>query len=130
MKLVIDMPWGSNLSENDMRFGQPSPKARGKWRKARVRKPEVQAWMDRLGWEVRAAMMKQSGGAIFLPVGVVVDMRFPDKRRRDSHNHFKVICDSVAAGLHIDDKDIRISTGTVDVDRDNPGFTITVSDDV
>ena len=126
MKLVIDMPWGSSLSVNDMRFGQPSPKARGKWRKARVRKPEVQAWMDRLGWEVKAETI---GAPCRLPIHILIDFRYPDKRRRDSHNHFKVVADAVASGLGIDDEEVWISTGTVGVDRDNPGFTITVEDE-
>ena len=86
--------------------------------------------MDRLGWEVRAKRHNYDGWPILqLPATIVVDMRFPDKRKRDSHNYHYLIANGVAAGLGIDDKDIRISTGTVDVDRDNPGFTITVEDE-
>jgi len=120
MKLVIDMPWERSLSVNHMRFG-----AGGRYRK----KPEVQAWMERLMWSVATDLffpelwsdVKNAGGA-----AIVVDFRWPTAHRRDTHNYFKVICDAVASGLGIDDKDIRISTGTVGVDRDNPGFTITV----
>ena len=120
MKLVIDMPWERSLSVNHMRFGRG-----GHYRK----KPEVQAWMERLLLEThcRSTFPDQQ---LFDHYNILVrvDFRFPDKRRRDTHNYFKVICDSVAKGLGIDDKDIRISTGTVDVDRDRPGFTITVED--
>jgi len=121
MKLIIDMPWGPNLSVNDMRFGRPAP-----GQKFRRRKPEVQGWMDRLAWEVKAETI---GIAWRLPIHILIDFRYPDKRRRDSHNHFKVVADAVASGLGIDDEEVWISTGTVAVDRDNPGFTITVEDE-
>jgi len=121
MRLVIDMPWERSLSVNHMRFGRG-----GHYRK----KPEVQAWMERLLLEThcRSTFPDQQ---LFDHYNILVrvDFRFPDKRRRDTHNYFKVICDSVAAGLGIDDKDIRPSVGTVGVDRDNPGFTITVEDE-
>lgn len=123
MKLQIDMPWERDLSVNHMRFG-----AGGGCRK----KPHVQDWMAVLSWAIRkedsflffrSAVWK--AGRAF----VTVDPRFPDKRRRDDHNYYKVICDAVAAGLGIDDKDIRVSTGTTEVDRERPGFTITVEDE-
>ena len=122
MKLIIDMPWGPNLSVNDMRFGRPAP-----GQKFRRRKPEVQGWMDRLAWEVW--IQRGGAGAWTEGIMVTVDFRFPDKRRHDTHNYYKVICDAVAGGLGIDDKNIRPSVGTVDVDRDNAGFTITVEDE-
>ena len=123
--IVVDMPWEGKISVNTMHFGKPSPKARGKWKKARVRKPEVQAWMDRLAWDVKAARM---GWTPLGRVMVVVDFRFPDRRRRDTHNFFKAISDAVANGLGMDDKDIRIVAGEVEIDRDNAGFTIMVND--
>jgi Holliday junction resolvase RusA-like endonuclease len=123
MKLTVNMPWEKDLSVNTMRFG-----AGGGYRK----KPHVQTWMHNCAFFV--------GGSAFLwdfddaliharKIRVTVDFRFPDKRRRDDHNYYKVICDAVAAGLGMDDKDIRIRTGTVTVDRENPGFRIEVSDE-
>lgn len=119
MKIVVDMPWEKELSVNHMRFG-----ARGGYR----RKPHVQAWMGRLGYEVYAANWHLDLGHK-TPLSVIVDFRFPNARTHDDHNLYKVIADAVAAGLHIDDKDIRISTRSVTVDRERPGFTITVSDE-
>jgi Holliday junction resolvase RusA-like endonuclease len=116
MKLTIEMPWEKNLSVNHMRFGR-----KGGYRK----KPEVQAWMHSLGYRVKAEVI---GVSFSIPVRVTVDFRWPDKRRHDTHNYFKAICDAVAAGLGIDDKDIRISTGEVEIDRENPGFTITIEE--
>jgi Holliday junction resolvase RusA-like endonuclease len=122
MKIVVDMAWGKNLSVNHMRFGRG-----GKWH----RKPEVQAWMDTLAWKVKIAAREQE---FSLPLRVTVDFRWPDKRPRDCDNHFKVIQDSVAAGLglvrgrRLLDEHLRIGTGSVTVDRANPGFTITVED--
>lgn len=121
MKLIVRMPWEKDLSVNTMRFG-----AGGGYRK----KPHVQEWiwlMKKEFW-LRWALNEFEFKQLALPIYVQVDFRFPDKRRRDDHNYYKVICDAVAAGLDIDDKDIRISTGTVTVDRERPGFTITVED--
>ena len=121
MKLTIEMPWERDLSVNHMRYG-----AGGGYRK----KEHVQSWMEALQWETWGQMATQNTEwlKIRVPVTVKVDFRYPDKRKRDDHNFYKVICDAVAAGLGIDDKDIRISTGTIEVDRANPGFTITVED--
>jgi hypothetical protein len=137
MKLTIEMPWEKDLTHNHSHFGPG-----GGYRK----KPHVQAWMERLAWEVKimglalgVRMMPDTLKAedgwnpipipYQLPLEIMVYFRFPDKRRRDDHNYHKIICDAVAAGLGIDDKDIRISTGTVTVDKANPGFSIEVSDE-
>lgn len=125
MKLVIDMPWEKNLSVNHMRYG-----AGGHYRK----KPEVQAWMEQLKsltwWRCYYPEGKEPFSQTFeIPIRIVVDFRFPSARRTDDHNYYKGIADAVAAGLGIDDKDLRISTGTVEIDRANPGFTITVEDE-
>lgn len=129
MNLTIEMPWERDLSVNHMRYG-----AGGGYRK----KPHVGTWMDRLHWEVFDACCIDNGieidtdsrpPRVLAPIILTVDFRYPDRRRRDDHNYYKVICDAVAAGLGIDDKDLRISTGTVEVDRENPGFTITVEDE-
>jgi Holliday junction resolvase RusA-like endonuclease len=114
MNLTIKMPWEKDLSVNHMRFGKG-----GHYR----RKPHVQAWTQRLYWEIFDQLWECPDSA-----NITITFRFPDKRRRDDHNYYKVICDAVAAGLGIDDKDIRISTKSVMVDRDNPGFRIEVSD--
>jgi len=150
MRLTVNMPWERDLSVNTMRFGKPSPKARGKWKKLRVRKPHVQAWMERLSGEIRwlhpldlgrfgcwtigvnGSILPSEKYYIYRPenVKILIDFRFPDKRRRDTHNYFKVIADAVAAGLGIDDKDILISARSAAVDRENPGFTIEVRDEL
>lgn len=133
MKLTIEMPWERNLSVNLYRFGKRSPKD---WARKRRRKPEVQAWMERLSWEVKLAMYPRMeildwpcDTNEWPALTILVDFRWPDKRHRDSHNYFKCICDAVASGLGIDDKDIRISTRSVTVDRENAGFTVEVSDE-
>jgi len=139
MKITVEMPWEKRcLTVNHMRFGKA-----GGYRK----KPKTQAWMGKLAADVNEAAQGEglkykirvvrdklryellSPELVKLPLKATVDFRYPDKRRRDDHNFYKVICDAVAAGLGIDDKDIRISTGTVEVDRENPGFTITVEDE-
>ena len=128
MKLTIEMPWERDLSVNHCRMGP-----RGNWHI----KPHVEAWMDRLAWETRLVYPLDLGRfrcdgkyQIHRPKGVaiLVDFRFPNKRKIDDHNLYYVIANAVAKGLGIDDKDIRISTGTIEVDRANPGFTITVED--
>lgn len=133
MKLTIEMPWERDLTVNHMRFG-----ARGGYRK----KPHVQAWMkrleDELGLDPRFRVDQYRDGSYFPfwegelirePLTVEIDFRYPDKRRRDSHNFFKVMCDAIARGLWVDDKDILISARSVVVDRENPGFTIEMSDE-
>jgi len=125
MKLTIDMPWEKDLSVNHMRYGKG-----GGYRKKR----HVQEWMEWCHWCVRTAWNSYRDDGypgrwpFSIPVYVTVDFRFPDNRKRDDHNLYKVICDAVASGLMIDDKDIRISTGSVTVDKANAGFTITVED--
>lgn len=124
MKLVVDMPWERDLTHNHMRFG-----AGGGYRK----KPHVQAWMSRLSGEVYVARMTEVDGIFSAgdktPVIVAVDFRWPDKRLRDTHNYFKVICDAVAVGLGIDDKDILIEARSWAVARENPGFRIEITDE-
>ena len=116
MKLVIQMPWESDLTVNHMRFGPG-----GHYR----RKPHVQAWMRTLSWQLRALTRQY---VFNVPVKVTIDFRFPDERARDPDNYFKVAMDAVAGGIFVNDKDMRPQTGTVEIDRDNPGFTITVED--
>jgi len=130
------MPWERDLSVNAYRFGKPSPKARGKWKKLRVRKPHVQDWMETLQWLVileRLPAIAEGRQAphINLPVHIKVNMRFPDKRKRDDHNYHKVIADAVSKALCIDDQHIRISTGTIErrVGKGDAGFRIEVSDE-
>ena len=126
MNLTIDMPWEKDLSVNHMRFGKG-----GHYRK----KPHVQAWMEELAWyvtlwlQIVPSWRGLTKKGFDIPIYVKVEFYFPDKRRRDDHNYYKVICDGVAAGLGIDDQHIRISTGSVTVDSENPGFTIEVSDE-
>lgn len=123
MIIVVDMPWERDLSVNHCRMGP-----QGNWHI----KPHVEAWMERLGWEIKAELMTRSQYEMWLPgdsdVNVMVDFYWPDKRRRDTHNYFKVICDAVAAGLGIDDKDILIEARSWAVARENPGFRIEITD--
>ena len=123
MELTVDMPWEKDLSVRHCNMGP-----RGNWHLRR----HVEAWIERLAWEVKAAHIEETrelpAYGIQFPVKVVVDMRFPDKRRRDDHNLHYCIANGVAAGLGIDDRHIRISTGTVEIDRERPGFSITVED--
>ena len=118
MKIVVEMPWARNLSVNHCNMGP-----QGNWHL----RPGAEAWKDRLGWETYAGnwhlgIPTTKGGQI----NVKVDFRFPNRHKRDDHNYHYLIANGVAAGLHIDDKDIRISTGSVIVDRKKPGFTITI----
>jgi len=135
VKLTVDMPWEKDLSVNSYRFGKPSPKAKGKWKKRRVRKPHVQAWMEELAWyvtlwlQIVPSWRGLTKKGFDIPIYVKVEFYFPDKRRRDDHNLHYVIANAVAAGLGIDDQHIRISTRSVTVDGKNPGFTIEVSDE-
>jgi len=89
----------------------------------------VRAWMDRLLLDIYCQQQFPFQQLFDRHnVRLAVSFRFPDKRRRDDHNYYKVICDAVAAGLRIDDKDIRISTHSIVVDKENPGFTIEITD--
>ena len=117
MKLTITMPWERDLTVNHMRFGPG-----GKYR----RKPEVQAWMRALSWELRALTRRY---VFEVPVQLTVDFRWPDKRNYDTHNYAKSICDAVSGGIFVNDKDIRFVAGTVTVDKKQAGFTITVEDE-
>ena len=89
MKLTIEMPWEKNLSINHMRFGKG-----GGYRK----KPEVQGWIESLKlrtWFCQGGgyhMAHQMAPLPRPPIRVTVDFRFPDKRKRDTHNYFKILC--------------------------------------
>jgi len=113
---VIEMPWIKDLSVNQYRFGRDG---------GYHRKGDIQGWMNRLAWEVKLLQVVNWG----LPVTVIVDCRYPEKRRRDDHNLYKAICDAVANGMDIDDRHIRIRSGSVEVVPDDPGFTITLTDE-
>jgi len=124
MKLTIEMPWGKDLSKNHNRLGPG-----GNWNY----KPDVAAWMNRLGWEVKAAILKgrHKKGLHWIispPLQVTVSFRYPTRHKRDDHNYYEVICDGLKGVMGVDDDQIRISTGTAGVDRENPGFTIEISD--
>lgn len=125
MKLRIEMPWEKDLSKNHNRLGPE-----GNWNY----KPHVSAWMNRLGWEVKAAILRgRHKEGLYWIVGcpllqVTVSFRYPTRHKRDDHNYYEVICDGLKGVVGVDDDQIRISTGMVEVDQDNPGFTITVED--
>ena len=125
MKITIDMPWERNLTVNHCRMGPI-----GNWHL----KPHVEGWMDRLGWEVFAAW-SELGRPELLPTAkdplyVVLDCRFANKAERDAENYFYVVANAVAAGLRLDnDQHVRTRAGEVVVDRENPGFTITITDE-
>lgn len=124
MRLVVEMPWEKDLSKNHNRMGP-----QGNWNY----KSHVAAWMDRLGWEVKLAAVrnrhkKGNHWIINLPLRIQVSFRYPSNRKTDDHNFYETICDALKGVLGVDDDQMRISTGTIEVDRANPGFTITVED--
>lgn len=121
MKIVVEMPWEKNLTVNHMRFG-----AKGGYRK----RPEVQAWMEASAWSIKSKIRGGGWGDLHPPIKVLIEFRYPDQRWRDDHNYYKVIADAVAAGLGIDDKDIRLFTVSNWTVPQNPGFTITITDEV
>lgn len=46
---------------------------------------------------------------------------FPDARRRDTHNTFKILFDAIErGGLYKDDKDILPRVMDFEIDRENP----------
>jgi len=51
---------------------------------------------------------------------------FPDRRRRDTHNCLKLLCDAVASGLGVDDRWILVREEGVEVDPDRPRLEIEV----
>lgn len=125
MKLIVEMPWEKDLSINESHFGPG-----GHYR----RKPHVQAWARSLAWQVKTT--RTNGGLLEgVPLQIVVDFRYPDKRVRDCENWLKLIADSVAEGLglvrgrRVLDEHIRITCGQIKIDKKHPGFTITVSDE-
>jgi hypothetical protein len=117
MKITVDMPWARNLSKNHNRLGEAA---------RRNYKPDVRAWMDRLGWEVKAAMMGMGRRKLKPPVRVIVEFRYPDNRTRDDHNYYETICDAIKGVVGMDDDQIRISTGSIVVDPSYPGFRIEI----
>ena len=119
MKITVEMPWGKDLSKNHNRLGEQAH---------RNYKPQVLAWMDRLGWEVKAEMMAMGRRNLRPPVKVTVDFRYPDNRTRDDHNYYETICDALKGVVGVDDDQIRIGTGSIWMVRDNPGFTIRIED--
>ena len=119
MKLTVEMPWGKDLNKNHSRLPESA---------RRNYKRHVKGWMNRLGWEVKAKMMALGVAALEPEVAVKVDFRYPDAQKRDDHNYYEVLCDALKGVVGMDDDQIRVSTGTIEIDRDNPGFTITVSD--
>lgn len=125
MNLIIDMPWERDLSVNHCRMGP-----QGNWHV----KPRVEAWMERLAWEVKALLLKLEirGETLVLPVAVSMAFRYPDRRKRDAHNYYKIVADAVAVGLGIDDQHIDITTGAEAwgyFHKLGPGFTIEISDE-
>jgi len=54
--------------------------------------------------------------------------RFPDRRRRDTHNHLKLLCDAVAEGLGIDDRWILVQEVGVEIDPRSPGIEIEIAE--
>jgi len=119
MKIVVEMPWGKNLSKNHNRLG---PEAKRNY------KPEVLAWMDRLGWEVKATMMAMGWRSLEPRVEVVVHFQYPDGRKRDDHNYYETICDALKGVVGVDDDQIGIKTGSIVIDPCYPGFRIEIEE--
>ncbi|NIN68810.1 MAG: hypothetical protein GTO63_29810, partial [Anaerolineae bacterium] len=91
MKLTVKVPWETDLSKNHNRCGPA-----GNWNY----KTHVAAWMDRLGWELKVAVLKgrHKKGVTWIvrpPLYVTVSFRYPNHRKRDDHNYYEVICDAL-----------------------------------
>lgn len=72
---------------------------------------EVKRWMDQLAWVVSYESRAGNWGLI-APVRVRIGGQFKDKRSTpDLHNLAKVVLDSIAKGLGIDDRHIELETG-------------------
>ena len=54
--------------------------------------------------------------------------RFPDRRRRDTHNHLKLLCDAIAEGLGVDDRWILVQEMGVEIDPRSPGIEIEIAE--
>jgi len=119
MKITVEMPWGEDLSKNHNRLGEQA---------RRNYKPQVLAWMDRLGWEVKATMMAMGWKRLNPPVAVKVHFQYPDGRKRDDHNYYETICDALKGVVGVDDDQIRISTGSIVIDPSYPGFRIEIEE--
>jgi Holliday junction resolvase RusA-like endonuclease len=116
MKIVVGLPWEKDLSVNHMRYG-----AQGGYRK----KPHVQRWMNDQAFNIRCSNFM---GAWEPPLKIKIDFRWPTAHRRDKSNYHKAISDTVQLALGIDDRHFDIEDGEGWVDKDNPGFTVTIED--
>lgn len=59
---------------------------------------------------------------------VRIKLYFPDKRRRDTHNHPKVLLDGIADGLGVDDRWMLISEEIPSLDRKDPRVEVTIEE--
>jgi len=125
MRIVVEAPWEKDLTVNHCRMGPE-----GNWHL----KPHVDAWVERLAWDIFGKWCEQGRQEIEAnnekPVFVRVSFRFPDERERDSHNYFYVIANGVACGLRLGtDQYVRVREDTVRVDGQRPGFTLEITDE-
>jgi len=85
---------------------------------------EYQEW-------ARLAAMEAAHGWIWHGswLRVRIKLYFPDERRRDTHNHPKVLLDGIADGLGVDDRWMLISEEIPSLDRKDPRVEVEISDE-
>lgn len=98
-EIVIKMLYIPGLSVNHYKFSG------GKYTK-----PEVKEWVKNLNSEVLLQVYLYPDIA-FKPLVIAVSGEFKDKRSMpDLHNILKIICDSIAPALGVNDRDIKTET--------------------
>ena len=110
--ITIGMPLISNLSVNHY-LGRR--KGGGYYVK-----PEVKQWQETLGWLIRECELKQDTRITDwnLPLTVKCDIVQNDKRVRDAHNYFKVVCDAIEEATGINDTSYLTEAGIPKYDKD------------
>ncbi|MEF2965072.1 RusA family crossover junction endodeoxyribonuclease [Paenibacillus sp. M1] len=96
-----------------------------KGRQMKILKPEAKAWLEDTVY--RATQWRQMNEWSTASCKVIVRLwfYFPDKRRRDTHNGFKVLLDALEdGGIYEDDKLALPRVMDWEVDRQNPRIEI------
>lgn len=119
--ITIIMPYtGNNLSVNSYRYS-------GKKGQSYLVKSSVKGWMVELAKKAKESRSND----LVPPLVVTVSGRFRNSASEpDLDNLSKVICDSLKAGLEIDDKYFRYRAGTVTYGYTSPELVIEISKEV
>lgn len=94
----------------------------------KYRTTQAKNYCDEVIYIVRNIMHKQKFKKFEDGKKIVCEMiyYFPDARRRDSHNTFKILLDAIEeAGLYTDDRYILIHVKDIAVDKKNPRVELT-----